>query len=219
MTTTHQYRPGLPPLPAYMRDLALSDKGYPVPYFVRIREGQPDFQLADPDKWMRCVEQGRCWICGKPLGAFKVFAIGPMAGINRISAEPPSHLDCAEYAVAACPFLLHPKAKRRSLDDVPEPTAPAPGVMAEHNPGVMLLWTTKAYQAMKPREPSVMRLGDPTTVRWYSEGRLASRDQAIAAASDAYKRLSDMCHSQFEIDMLDDALERLLKQLPPEHHA
>lgn len=215
MNTNHQYRPGLPPLPAYMRDLALSDRGYPVPYFVTVRDGTPDFQLADSAKWVRCVEQGRCWICGKPLGAFKVFAIGPMAGINRISAEPPSHLDCAEYAVAACPFLLYPKAKRRAIDDA-VPNMPAPGVAEEHNPGMTLLWATKSYHTDTPTRPSVLRLGEPTTVRWFSEGRPASRELAIAAADDAYRRLSDMCGSQRELDHLDSALERLLKLLPRE---
>lgn len=209
------YRPALPPLPAYMRDLPLSEQGYPIPYFVGMDNGRPNFQLADTRKWLNCTEQGRCWICGKTLGAFKVFAIGPMAAINRISAEPPSHLDCAEYAVAACPFLLHPKAKRRALDET-LPLVMPPGVHTEHNPGVMLLWTTKSSTFNSRARPSIIHLGEPTTVRWYSEGKAANRLQATAAMDDARERLSEMCANNAQLKHLADATERLRKHLPRE---
>jgi hypothetical protein len=47
-----------------------------------------------------------------------------------MSAEPPSHRECAEYAVRACPFLTRPLAVRneRGLDGF-EPA----GVMIKRN--------------------------------------------------------------------------------------
>ena len=33
--------------------------------------------------------------------------------MNRTSAEPPSHRDCAEFAVKACPFLTQRELTRR----------------------------------------------------------------------------------------------------------
>lgn len=212
MTT---YRPGLPALPAYMRDLPLDERGYPVPFFVSTTDGKPNFQLADGAKWVRCVRENRCWICGKALGAFKVFAVGPMAATNRISAEPPSHLDCAEYAIAACPFLLHPKAQRRTIDSSVA-TVPPPGQHAEHNPGVMALWTTKQYKTVSPHAPSIIHLGDPTTVRWFSEGRTASRERVMAAVDDANVRLAAQCQSKAELAHLANAADRLRKLLPRE---
>lgn len=211
-----QYRPGLPALPHYMRDLPLDERGYPVPFFVSRPDGQPNFQLADGAKWVRCVRENRCWICGKPLGAFKVFAVGPMAATNRISAEPPSHLDCAEYAIAACPFLLYPKAQRRSLDDAGVPMAPPPGIHAEHNPGVMALWTTKQYKTLSPHAPAIIHLGDPTTVRWFSGGRLAGRELVAAAIEDAHTRLTQECESPAALTHLAQAIERVRKLLPRE---
>jgi len=46
-----------------------------------------------------CVRHKRCWLCGQPLGKFMCFVVGPMCAINKTSAEPPSHRDCALYAV------------------------------------------------------------------------------------------------------------------------
>lgn len=207
------YRPGLPPLPAYMRDLPLSEKGYPVPYFVSVVNGRYDFQLADSRKWLDCTRNNRCWICGKTLGAFKVFALGPMGAINRICSEPPSHLDCAEYAVEACPFLLYPNAKRRELNQNVPQKIPA-GVLALHNPGVTLLWSTKSSTFATNQRPCLLLLGEPTTVRWYTEGHLASQAQASAAVDDARERLSAMCGSNGDLARLAKDTERLRKYLP-----
>jgi hypothetical protein len=33
------------------------------------------------------------------------FVVGPMCGINRNSAEPPSHKECAQWSARNCPFL------------------------------------------------------------------------------------------------------------------
>ena len=207
------YRPGLPPLPERMRALPLSDKGYPVPYFASVINGQPNFTLADPHKWTRCIEQDRCWICGQPLGVFKVFVIGPMAAMNRISGEPPSHLDCAEYAAAACPFLLYPKAKRRELaDDIPQ--EPPPGEPVMHNPGTMVLWTTKQMR-VRPGRVSVIHLGDPTTTQWFTEGRHATREQAEAAVDAAEADLAAMCDNDpVQLDLLSARVNALRKLLP-----
>ena len=61
----------------------------------------------------------KCWLCGQTLGKHMTFPIGPMCAITRTTAEPPSHLACAEYAVKACPFLSQPRM-RRNERDLPE---------------------------------------------------------------------------------------------------
>src|SRR6266403_923711 len=100
-------------MPARMRALPVDHRGFPVPYFVGWVDGVPDHRTADPKKMKRCVEEGRCWLCGEPLGKWLACVIGPMCAINRNTSEPASHKDCALYAVKACPFLTRPYARRR----------------------------------------------------------------------------------------------------------
>lgn len=208
------YRPGLPPLPARMRGLPLSPKGYPVPYFVSQIDGHYNFQLADAAKYLLCVRRDLCWICGQPLGVFRTFVVGPMAAMNRISAEPPSHADCAEYAVQACPFMLLPKAQRRKG----EPALPRIelGLMLPANPGVSLLWTTKQRTIALRGRIELLLLGEPTLVRWIAEGRPATRKQALLAVADGLLQVSAHCASDAERADLDERSARLHKLLPRE---
>src|ERR1700722_8284381 len=103
-------------MPDRFKGLQISDEGYPIPYFVGWVDGKPDFRLADPEKLAVCYRHRRCWLCGEPLGKFLAFVIGPMCAINRNTAEPPSHYDCALYACIACPFLSQPKMRRNEKD-------------------------------------------------------------------------------------------------------
>jgi len=105
-------RPDLPPQPERMKGQPEDARGFPVPWFVAWKDGAPIFQAADARKWAKAVKEKRCWLCGKTLGVHHAFVIGPMCGVNRVTAEPPSHRECAEYALKACPFLSRPAAKR-----------------------------------------------------------------------------------------------------------
>lgn len=202
-------RQGLPPLPARMRHLPVSSKGYPVPFFVAAINGVWDFRVADPSKFALCVRQDLCWLCGQPMGVFKTFVLGPLAALNRISGEPPSHVECAEFATVACPFLLLPKASRRPVDG---PTAEL-GEMMEHNPGVCALWSSK-----NPPRPSstvaLLDVGEPTMVRWFSQGRAASHEEVLDALHAGLTRMRLHCPSGQE-DELTWRYDRLLPLLPP----
>ena len=90
-------------LPDRIKRLPIDEEGFPVPYFVPYVNGRPEFRGFDGEKLGICVRQKRCWLCGEPLGKFMVFVIGPMCAVNRTSAEPPSHRDCPQFAVRACP--------------------------------------------------------------------------------------------------------------------
>src|SRR5690242_2247182 len=101
------------PLPDRIARLPLDERGYPVPWFVDWVDGKPEFRAMDPAKWKRAVKERLCWVCGDRLGVLLVFPIGPMCGINRTTAEPPSHRDCALWSVRNCPFLSRPHMVRR----------------------------------------------------------------------------------------------------------
>ena len=108
------------------------------------------------------------------------FVIGPMCSINRISAEPPSHPQCAEFSAKACPFLSKPKAKRREAD-MPEGTLDHTGLMIDRNPGVTLLYGAESYDLAPAPGGFLFALGAPRTTRWFCEGRLATRAEVDAS--------------------------------------
>jgi hypothetical protein len=66
-----------------------------------------------------------------------------MCAILRISGEPPSHRECAEFSARACPFLSRPDMVRRE-DRLPDAAKFNP-LMLERNPGVAMVWITLSY--------------------------------------------------------------------------
>jgi hypothetical protein len=165
-------------VPDRIRSLPLDVRGYPVPWFVHWENGVPDFRVISPGKIPAAVLHQRCWTCGDKLGRFMTFVIGPMCAINRISGEPPSHLDCARYAATHCPFMTRPHMKR-NVHNLPEDFSDLPGTMLKRNPGVSLLWITKSYQVLKEGEGVLFRIGEPEKLEWYAEGRTATRAEIL----------------------------------------
>ncbi len=161
-------------MPLRVSRLPISPKGFPVPWFVAFIDGEPDFRVIGPSKIIDAVNKQLCWICGGPLGSYKVFTIGPMCSVNRVSAEPPSHLECAQYAATACPFLTQPRMKRNEKD-LPDLGAEPAGIMIKRNPGVTALWVTKSYKPFRAGNGVLFKVGEPTNVFWFAEGRTATR--------------------------------------------
>jgi len=75
-------------------------------------------------------------------------------GVKHTTGEPPSHRDCAEFAVRACPFLTQREEERRTIG-LPGEISKAPGFGIPHNPGVALLWITKTYRPWPVPEEAV----------------------------------------------------------------
>jgi hypothetical protein len=145
--------------------------------------GEPDHRVVEPRAMKVCVQQFRCWICGGPLGRFRSFLVGPMCAINRISGEPPSHLECARYAARACPFLTRPHAKRRDAGMPDTPLTKPAGMHLERNPGVALVWTTRTYKPFKAARPGggadgvLFDMGPAESMEWFAEGRAATLEE------------------------------------------
>lgn len=179
-------RSGLEPLPAAMRPLP-AVRGYPVPFFVEWTDGTPRFDVLSGDAYLLCVEWDLCWICGNELDGDRSFVGGPSMASDRLSFEPPSHPECAEWAARNCPFLAQPHRRRSSR---PKPDARAVGV-ALPNPGLAVVWTTRTHQG--PWPSGVFTLGDAKQVSWWREGRPATASEVAAAAGtiEAAKRGHD----------------------------
>lgn len=177
-------------MPRRVQSLPINDAGFPVPWFVQWIDGKPDFRIMDAAKLTIAVREKVCWICGEELHAYKAFVIGPMCAVNLVSAEPPSHTDCATFAAKSCPFLVNPKQKRRESGKPDDAVKPA-GHMIERNPGVALVWVTKSYTTFKAPGGFLIRLGPAEEVLWFSKGREATRDEVLASMESGLPALMD----------------------------
>jgi len=187
-------RKDLPPLPERMRGLPVDHRGFPVPWFVWINdEGVPDFRVIRPGGIALAIKKRCCWICGHPLGKFLTFMIGPMCVINRVTSEPPSHSECAEFAARACPFMLRPKM-RRNEHELPEKYVKPAGIHLDRNPGAVCEWITKSFKPFRVSRPGahdgiLLDIGEPETVLWWAEGREATRAEVQASIDGGFPDL------------------------------
>jgi hypothetical protein len=185
------------PIPAKMAGLPIGPNGFPVPWFTPWIDGVPEFRAAASGKIAQAVRESRCWVCGEHRGRWLTFVIGPMCAINRVSSEPPAHLECARYSALACPFLARPRMVRRDASDLE--TKEAPGFMSDRNPRVTLLYTTRI---MRPfRAPTggggiLFRLGEPTSLEWYREGRPASRAEVEESVRTGLPFLEELARQE-----------------------
>lgn len=211
-------RQELPPIPALMAHLPVH-RGYPVPWFTAWVEGgvqvpagmgEPDFRFMSEGKVEQAIAQSLCWVCGRPLFDTSMqpyaFVSGPMCGVNRTSAEPPSHIACADWSARACPFLTRPHAKRRDPAEELGGKPPA-GHAIMRNPGVALVWISKTAQAyhLAPEQvadrpganPGVLlQMGEPIRVRWYCEGRPALREEVLESVEGGLPKLRELAEQQ-----------------------
>lgn len=204
-TTVHQrLRPELTPLPDSMAHLPL-DRGYPVPFFVEwVIDGRsappghprsrPDFRIMSQGRLNRCVRNTLCWVCGTEIKTEPTFVVGPMCVVNRTSAEPPSHRDCAEWSAVNCPFLSRPHARRREHDYA---TAEPPGVMIARNPGVTITWVTSGYHVFKDgRGGRLFNIGDPLDFAAWREGRPATGEEIRESIDTGMPALMAMAEAE-----------------------
>lgn len=212
-----QARPELPPMPPRIAALPLDDRGYPIPFFVAYIDGKPDFRVADPDKVVACVKCRLCWVCGQGLGRNLAFPIGPMCTVNRTTAEPPSHRDCALWSAIACPFLSRPHAHRRE-DELTEANAGnVAGEMIKRNPGVTAVWVTRSYELFPDGTGKVLfEVGPPVEVTWWREGRRATRTEVMEAIESGIPLLRAVCQNPTEVLELARCTGRAMQYLPAE---
>lgn len=203
-----------------MESLEVDDRGFPVPFFVAYIDGIPDHRVADPRKQVRALNEKLCWVCGQTLGNYLSFVIGPMCTINRITSEPPNHLECAQWAVRGCPFLSMPKMERRDADK-PEGINPPAGIHLERNPGVMVIYTTKTFTIDQVENGILFSLGDPESVTWWREGRPAFREECTQSIDSGFPFLLELANQErseaFRNQAIDDLInsrEVALRLLP-----
>lgn len=207
-------RPELPELPRYIQRLPVDRRGYPVPWFVAWIDGEPEFRVTKPNAATEAWTRDLCWVCGGKLGRFRVFAIGPMCAVNRVSAEPPSHLDCATFSVKGCPFLVRPHMRRRENDLPPGVVEPG-GHMIRRNPGVMLLWVTTKPKIKRVDEGLFRFDPIPESVSWWAHGRKATRQEVLESITSGLPLLREAAETRpGDVRKLEREVDRALALVP-----
>jgi hypothetical protein len=138
-----------------------------------------------------------------------------MCSVNRVNSEPPSHRDCAMYAMRACPFLSQPRMRRNEKD---LPGGTIAGIHLAHNPGAMLVWTTHDYKPFRAGEGVLFKLGEPVELAWYAEGRKATRAEVLAAFDRGLGKLRGIAAQEGKAAMreLQKNIDLAMKYVPVE---
>ncbi len=201
-------------IPEHMNRLRIDPvRKIPVPWFVAWLNGNPEFRIADGDKLGKAIRERLCWVCGNhiPRRFEMAYVIGPMCGVNRTTAEPPCHLDCARYSAIHCPFLSRPAMDRRESGLPPEAAkADCAGHMIRRNPGCCLLWITKQPPELfsDHRGGVLFRLCDPSRIECYAEGRLARVEQIMESIASGYPILHEMAAQEGKLAVAELELAR-----------
>lgn len=103
-----------------------------VPYMVDATRSPIDFKAVDADHVRRCAEERRCGICGSKIKRGPIAFIGPTDG-RRCFADPWMHPECAEVAMAQCPFLTGRRDWREDGGLLLDPYSAGMAVVLAHN--------------------------------------------------------------------------------------
>lgn len=119
------------PVPRTVRYLRKDARGYPVPFIVMWDQaGTPHFPVNDAAKVARVLKHRACAICGRGLNGPGWFVGGPRSFLHPHGAflDPPSHEECARYAVQVCPYIAAPSYARRIDGRKMDPNALPPNM-------------------------------------------------------------------------------------------
>lgn len=208
-------------VPQRMRRLPLDKHGRPVPWFTAWIDGEPDFRVARGEALQDALRFDLCWVCGQRRGRWGSFVIGPMCAVNRVTAEPPCHRECASYSARACPFLTVPTMRRRDTSNVEGRQEPA-GIALMRNPGIAVVWTSRNWTSFNPGYPRpgiMFRVGDPgEDPTWWHRGRPATRAEVMESIRTGLGALAEEAQKQgpAALQALTEDVAVALVLLPPD---
>jgi hypothetical protein len=182
-------------MPTRLKKLRVSENGFPVPKFVMDVDGKPDFRVINRAFMSNAVRLKLCWLCGEALGRYQAFVVGPMCVISGTNSEPPSHLECAQFAAKACPFLTQPNRKRNEQDLPADAEQPA-GEPLARNPGVCAVMVTTDYRQFRAKGGVLFEMGPPVSIEWYCHGRAATRDEVMASINSGLPVLEKLARQE-----------------------
>jgi hypothetical protein len=171
--TEEQRRKMIESLPDSMKDLPLDPRGFPIPWFVHCEPGQtPDLRIASGEKREIGFRDDLCWVCGQPLGKFRVFLGGPQSVKHCCFSDWCCHEKCAIFSAMFCPFVNGSMQRRR--EGGMESTVALPGQIPEPPPVYALLYAVGKIV----RSAHGHFLTRPGRVTWFHRGRMISDTEA-----------------------------------------
>ena len=121
-------------------------KGFPIPFTTLIKpDGDPDFRVTDQERWALCVTKGLCGLCGQPLVYWQAFIGGEKCKESHLFFDPAMHVECAEFAAKACPFIVGCKGYSIKTDQ----DSTADRLISSERPEHMYLFKTRGYDLVK----------------------------------------------------------------------
>lgn len=199
-----------PDLPKRVERLPTDRRGFPIPWFVAWRDGQPHFPVVDAAKLGVAWRDDLCWVCGDKLGSNRGWVVGPMSAIEGATPEPPSHYDCARFSVCNCPHLSTSTASHSAAYQDADGYASQANVSKVRS-GATAIWITKGRGATPFRagDGVLFGLSGPERLEWYAGGRAATG----AEVRDAIALVLPTLQRAAEIDGRTDEFERRLQWL------
>jgi hypothetical protein len=173
-------------VPTAILRLPKDARGDFVPWHAKWYGSRPELMVPGEGKFNRAVAGGRCWICGERLWrAVLCFVLVPREVIERVAAEPPSHADCAAFAVRGGFKPVEPAAVK----------------------AIYKARTFKVFTLGNGSPERRIRLAEPVDVAWWKGGRPATRAEVASELRAWYVHLP-------RNGAIEDGFKRALRLLP-----
>ena len=151
------------PMPLRIARLGIESRGYPITYLAAYINGRPDLGVQDPQKFLSCVNESRCHVCGEKIETLGYFIAYEPIPKKPHFLDPAIHRECALYSLQVCPYLANPKAKHRSAKGLNVDKTDL-GVVGERGYEVVLLGAT-GQKMIKVKGQRAVHLGVvPTSI-------------------------------------------------------
>ena len=156
-------------IPSRLRDRPVYG-GLAIGYITRtLPDGRPCNGVNDELKRMQVIRERRCGQCCQPLDRWIAFIVTEVEAADGLVEEPGMHRECAEYAMAVCPFLAHGIVRSRPVKIAPgEKLVMAPWSRGPDSRPRIGIYITSDYRAARMLSGQLMvRMSPPKKIRWY----------------------------------------------------
>lgn len=203
-----------PDMPARVARLPMDVRGFPVPWFVSWRDQTPLFPVIDAAKLATAWTAERCWVCGEALGAWRGWIVGPMSAIEGATPEPPSHCECAAFALTACPHLASADARFSDVQAAPDQAAQSN--ISRVRSAASAMWVTRGRGAAPFRAGGgvLFRLEPPARLEWWAHRRPATGAEVRDAIAAGLPVLRSTAEAERRMATLEARLKWLEQWIP-----
>ena len=159
-------------IPEYLAHLPVDKRGYPIPYFVPIVDGEAEFKYGDPHKVDICLKYNKCWVCGRKIKLPAYVITGPVGRKNNVVSDLPMHERCARYSLIICPHMYIEKTKRFTDDDEGNDMLHVHGKPSE----IYLIRIDKFKVIRAPSTQKVIRFREVTSEKYIYKNNMLTKE-------------------------------------------